>query len=51
MRKNLANKLQSVHMPNAYFGVSVNIGEENFGKECTICQLCQFAPAKFSCVW
>ena len=29
MMKNLANNLQSVHVPNAFFGVSVNIGEEN----------------------
>ena len=32
-RKNLVNKLQSVHMPNTHdFDVSVNIGQENFGK-------------------
>ena len=28
VRKNLANKLQSVHMPNTF----VNIGKENFGE-------------------
>ena len=29
--ENLANKLQSVHMPNT-FSVYLNIGKENFGK-------------------
>ena len=43
VRKYLVNKLQSVHMANSYiFGVSVNIGEENFGKRFTICQICKF---------
>ena len=30
-KENLANKLQSVHMPNT-FSVYLNIGKENFGK-------------------
>ena len=34
IQKNLVNKLKSVYI----FGVSVNIGEGNFGEWLTICQ-------------
>ena len=32
VRKTLANKLQSVHMPNTFSVLPVNIGEDHFGE-------------------
>ena len=47
--ENLANKLQSMHMPLlCVFHVSVNIGEENFGEWLMICQIRRFPLPKFS---
>ena len=46
VKEKLENKLKVSAYAKYIFGVSVNIREENFGKQLTIHQICQFSPTK-----